>query len=87
MAKVPARVAHRIEQGIKRFQPILASAKARDVGEADTVTMVTDGVFSKTVLDTLILAAGFSRDELGRAKRARNRSTKNQNCLPNLLTR
>ncbi len=28
--------------GIKRFQAILASAKARDIGEADTVTIVTD---------------------------------------------
>lgn len=28
--------------GIKRFQPILASAKARDVNESDTVMIVTD---------------------------------------------
>jgi hypothetical protein len=28
--------------GIRRFQPILASAKSRDVGESDTVIIVTD---------------------------------------------
>ena len=39
---IPKRVAERIVAGIKRFQPILASAKARDVGEADTVTIVKD---------------------------------------------
>jgi hypothetical protein len=42
MGKIPAKVQDRIVTGIKRFQPILASAKARDVGESDTVTIVTD---------------------------------------------
>lgn len=42
MANVPARVADRIAAGIKRFQPILAAAKSRDVGESDTVTIVVD---------------------------------------------
>lgn len=42
MPQVPARVASRLQTGIKRFQPILASAKARDVGESDTVIIVTD---------------------------------------------
>jgi hypothetical protein len=42
MASVPKRVAERIVAGIKRYQPILASAKARDVGESDTVTIVKD---------------------------------------------
>lgn len=42
MANVPARVSDRIATGIKRFQPILASAKSRDVGESDTVTIVVD---------------------------------------------
>lgn len=32
----------RIISGLKRFQPILNAAKARDDGEADTVTIVTD---------------------------------------------
>ncbi|HEX9798643.1 MAG TPA: restriction endonuclease subunit R [Thermoanaerobaculia bacterium] len=42
MAKVPARVAARITSALKRFQPILAAAKARDVNESDTVVVVTD---------------------------------------------
>jgi hypothetical protein len=42
MATVPKKVAERIVAGLKRFQPILASAKARDVGESDTVTIVVD---------------------------------------------
>lgn len=42
MAKIPTKVAERIALGIKRFQPVLQSAKSRDVGESDTVTIVTD---------------------------------------------
>jgi hypothetical protein len=42
MAAVPKKVAERLVSGIKRFQPILAAAKARDVGEADTVTIIKD---------------------------------------------
>lgn len=42
MAAVPKKVAERLVAGIKRYQPILSAAKARDVGEADTVTIVTD---------------------------------------------
>ena len=42
MATIPKKVAERIVAGLKRFQPILASAKARDVGESDTVTIITD---------------------------------------------
>jgi predicted type IV restriction endonuclease len=42
MAAVPKKVAERLVTGIKRFQPILASAKARDVGESDTVVIITD---------------------------------------------
>lgn len=38
----PARVAERIRDALKRFQPILTSAKARDVNESDTVVIVTD---------------------------------------------
>ena len=38
----PSRVAERIAAQIKRFQPILTSAKDRDVGEADTSTIVKD---------------------------------------------
>jgi len=42
MSKVPTKIADRIVAGIKRFQPILSSAKTRDVGESDTVTIVVD---------------------------------------------
>ncbi len=42
MAQVPVRVVDRLIAGMKRFQPILASAKARDVNESDTVILVTD---------------------------------------------
>ncbi|MGE0160773.1 MAG: restriction endonuclease subunit R [Gemmatimonadales bacterium] len=42
MAPVPKRVVERITSGIKRFQPILAAAKTRDVNESDTVVIVTD---------------------------------------------
>jgi hypothetical protein len=39
---VPKRVTERLVSGMKRYQGVLASAKARDVGEADTVTIVKD---------------------------------------------
>ena len=37
MASIPKKVADRLIAGIKQFQPVLTSAKQRDVGEADTV--------------------------------------------------
>lgn len=42
MASVPKKVAERLLNGIKRYQPVLSAAKARDVGEADTVTIIKD---------------------------------------------
>ena len=42
MPNIPARIADRIANGIKRFQPIIAAAKSRDVGESDTVTIIVD---------------------------------------------
>lgn len=42
MATISAKVAQRISAGIKKFQPILEAAKARDVNESDTVVIVTD---------------------------------------------
>jgi predicted type IV restriction endonuclease len=42
MAQIPAKVAARFTAGLKRFQPILTSAKARDVNESDTVVIVAD---------------------------------------------
>lgn len=42
MPAVPGKVSSRITSGLKRFQPILEGARARDVNEADTVTIVKD---------------------------------------------
>lgn len=42
MAAVPKKVSERLVAGIKQFQPILATARSRDVNEADTVTIVKD---------------------------------------------
>ena len=42
MASVPSKVASRIAAGLKRFQPILDSARARDANESDTVVIVMD---------------------------------------------
>ena len=42
MANPPSKIADRISAGLKRFQPILAAAKSRDVGESDTVTIIVD---------------------------------------------
>lgn len=39
---LPKKVSERLAAGVKRFQPILASAKSRDVGETDTVTIIKD---------------------------------------------
>lgn len=38
----PKRVSERLASGIKKFQPILNSAKTRDLNESDTVILVTD---------------------------------------------
>jgi hypothetical protein len=42
MPQVPSKVAARLSAAIKRFQPIIASAKSRDANESDTVIIVTD---------------------------------------------
>ncbi|WP_051278710.1 type I restriction enzyme HsdR N-terminal domain-containing protein [Solimonas flava] len=42
MAGIPSKVETRLVAGLKRFQPILEQARARDVNEADTVTIVKD---------------------------------------------
>jgi hypothetical protein len=39
---LPNRVGNRLIAGLKKFQPIIASAKSRDVNESDTVIIVTD---------------------------------------------
>jgi hypothetical protein len=42
MEHIPSKVSDRIRSALKQFQPILASAKARDVNESDTVVIVGD---------------------------------------------
>ena len=42
MPRIPQKVARRLSFGLKQFQPILESAKSRDVNESDTVVIVTD---------------------------------------------
>ena len=42
MTNIPQKVADRIAVGIKKFQPILTSAKDHDYNEADTVKIITD---------------------------------------------
>lgn len=42
MTRIPAKVSSRLAEGLKRFQPIVEQARSRDVGEADTVTVVKD---------------------------------------------
>ncbi|MEA2238389.1 MAG: hypothetical protein QOC81_3113 [Thermoanaerobaculia bacterium] len=39
---IPSRVAERLSAGLKRFGPILSSAKSRDVNESDTSMIITD---------------------------------------------
>jgi len=45
MSKLNAKVLNRLIVGIKKFQPILSSAKARDVNESDTVIIITDMLY------------------------------------------
>ena len=39
---IPNKVADRLSTGLKRFQPIISAAKARDANESDTPMIVTD---------------------------------------------
>src|SRR3972149_4974647 len=42
MINAPSKIASRITSGIKNYQPIINSAKSRDINESDTVIIVTD---------------------------------------------
>lgn len=42
MINIPLKVSERLVSGIKKFQPVLESAKTRDINESDTVVIVTD---------------------------------------------
>jgi len=46
MAAIPVKIQSRIAEGLKRFQPIVESAKTRDVNESDTVVLLT-GILSE----------------------------------------
>lgn len=46
MASPSNKIAARISDGLKRFQPIVESAKSRDVNESDTVVLLT-GILSE----------------------------------------
>ncbi|TGN17902.1 type I restriction enzyme HsdR N-terminal domain-containing protein [Leptospira idonii] len=39
---IPVKVQERLTNSIKKFQPVLSSAKTRDVNESDTVVIITD---------------------------------------------
>lgn len=39
---IPKKVSERLVAGLKRYQPIVSAAKARDANETDTVTIVKD---------------------------------------------
>ena len=42
---IPTKVQTRLVEGLKKFQPIVESAKIRDANESDTVVMLT-GILS-----------------------------------------
>lgn len=42
MGQIPNKVAERLSTALRRFQPVLQSARARDVTESDTSMIVTD---------------------------------------------
>lgn len=46
MPPLPQKIATRIADGLKRFQPIVESARVRDVNESDTVVLLT-GILSE----------------------------------------
>lgn len=48
MINVSNKVLERIREGLKRFQPIVESAKIRDVNESDTVVLLT-GILSEVL--------------------------------------
>jgi predicted type IV restriction endonuclease len=42
MSTIPAKILPRLTAGIKKFQAVLNTAKAKDINESDTVVIVTD---------------------------------------------
>lgn len=39
---INAKIQKRLQEGIKKFQPIIAGARAKDINESDTVVIITD---------------------------------------------
>lgn len=42
MATIPAKVSARLTDGVKRFKPIIAKGRDKDINESDTVTIISD---------------------------------------------
>lgn len=42
MITIPSKVRERLVSGLKKFQPIIAKAKDKDINESDTVTIISD---------------------------------------------
>lgn len=42
MVTIPAKVKDRLIAGVKKFQPVVKKAQAKDINESDTVTIVSD---------------------------------------------
>lgn len=42
MVTVPVKVKARLLEGVKKFQPIVRKAQAKDINESDTVTIISD---------------------------------------------
>lgn len=42
MTTIPTKVQSRLSAGLKKFQSIVSSAKAKDINESDTVVIITD---------------------------------------------
>ncbi len=42
VVNISVKVKERLASGIKRFQPIVAKARDKDINESDTVTIITD---------------------------------------------
>ena len=42
MVNISNKIQNRFVSGIKKFQPILASAKLKDINESDTVVIIAD---------------------------------------------
>lgn len=42
MTTIPSKVQNRLTSGLKKFQTIVNSAKAKDINESDTVVIITD---------------------------------------------